>query len=77
MYLPAVVLHTSGNIYSNLDLWLHGQAEWQASSGGAHLIWQMGVDPSFWKAVIALVLVAAATVWANYMLFNAARKTAA
>jgi len=74
--LPAVVLHTSGNIYSNLDLWLHGQAEWQASSGGAHLIWQVGTDTSFWRAVIALVFVAAATVWANYKLFDAARKTA-
>jgi xylan 1,4-beta-xylosidase len=27
--LPAIVLHTAGNLYSNLDLWLHGRAEWQ------------------------------------------------
>src|ERR1700753_2785607 len=25
--LPAIVLHTSGNLYSNFDLYLHGQAE--------------------------------------------------
>jgi hypothetical protein len=31
--LPAVVLHTGGNLYSNLDLWLHGRAEWQAAPG--------------------------------------------
>src|SRR4029077_10994799 len=29
--LPAVVLHTCGNIYSNTDLWVRGRAEWQAS----------------------------------------------
>jgi len=37
--LPAVVLHTGGNLYSNLDLWFHGRAEWQA-----------GMDPSSWTA---------------------------
>jgi membrane protease YdiL (CAAX protease family) len=30
--LPAIVLHTAGNLYSNADLLLHGRAEWQ--SGG-------------------------------------------
>jgi len=34
--LPAIVLHTLGNTYSNLDLLLHGRAEWQAPSGGPH-----------------------------------------
>ena len=42
--LPAVVLHTGGNIYSNIDLWLHGQAEWQAASGPAALVWTTGAD---------------------------------
>ena len=46
--LPAVVLHTSGNLYSNIDLWLHGQAEWQAASGPAALVWTTGTDASFW-----------------------------
>ena len=36
--LPAIVLHTSGNIYSNSNLLVHGQAEWQASAGPAALI---------------------------------------
>jgi membrane protease YdiL (CAAX protease family) len=62
--LPAIVLHTAGNIFSNLDLWLHGQAEWQASSGGAHLICHSGTDASFWISVAATSLVAAAAVWA-------------
>jgi len=75
--LPAIVLHTAGNIFSNVDLWLHGQAEWQASSGGTHLIWGTGTDTSFWRAVTALVFVAAVTVWANYRLIHAGRKMAA
>jgi membrane protease YdiL (CAAX protease family) len=33
--LPAIVLHTAGNVYSNLDLWLHGQAEWQKAAGAS------------------------------------------
>lgn len=74
--LPAVVLHTSGNIYSNLDLWLHGQAEWQASAGATRLIWKTGTDASFWRSVVVLLFIAAATVWANYQLNHAARKAA-
>jgi len=62
--LPAVVLHTCGNLYSNLDLWLHGQAEWQAASGPATLIWSTGADAPFWIASLALCLVTAAMVWA-------------
>ncbi len=66
--LPAIVLHTCGNIYSNLDLWLHGQAEWQARSGPPALIWTTGPDASFWIAVGVLVVVTAATLWAYSML---------
>lgn len=72
--LPAVVLHTGGNIYSNIDLWLHGQAEWQASSGTTALIWKTGADASFWMSSIALMIVAAAMVWAYFKLARAARR---
>jgi membrane protease YdiL (CAAX protease family) len=71
--LPAVVLHTCGNLYSNLDLWLHGQAEWQAAVGPTVLIWKTGVDASFWKSSIALLLVTAVTVWAYFKLARVAR----
>lgn len=71
--LPAVVLHTGGNLYSNLDLWLHGQAEWQAAAGSAALIWKTGADTSFWIASIALLLVAAGMVWAYFKLARVAR----
>ena len=72
--LPAIVLHTSGNLYSNFDLWLHGQAEWQAPSGPAALIWKAGADASFWIASLALLLTAAAMVWAFFRLALAARR---
>jgi membrane protease YdiL (CAAX protease family) len=75
--LPAILLHTGGNIYSNIDLWLHGQAEWQASSGPAALIWKTGADASFWNSSIALLIVAAATVWAYSRLASATRKSSA
>jgi membrane protease YdiL (CAAX protease family) len=54
--LPAIVLHTAGNVYSNLDLWVHGQAEWQAGSGSAGAIWPWSV---------ALVALIGATVWSG------------
>jgi hypothetical protein len=68
-----VVLHTSGNLYSNLDLWLHGQAEWQASSGPAALVWHSGADASFWIALLALLGVAAAMTWAYVNLARVAK----
>ncbi len=71
--LPAVVLHTSGNLYSNLDLWLHGKAEWQAASGPSSLIWNTGTDSAFWIESLALVLVVAAMVGAYFGLARAAR----
>lgn len=75
--LPAVVLHTGGNVYSNVDLWLHGQAEWQASSGPTALIWKTGADTSFWILSVALLTVAAAMVGAYFKLARAARRSPA
>ncbi len=71
--LPAVVLHTSGNIYSNLDLWLHGHTEWQASPSPTALIWQTGADASFWIAIITLLVVSAAMVLVFVKLARLAR----
>ena len=71
--LPAVVLHTGGNIFSNLDLWLHGQAEWQAAAGKASLIWDSGIDRSFWTSTMVLLGVAAATTLAYFKLARVTR----
>jgi membrane protease YdiL (CAAX protease family) len=74
--LPAIVLHTVGNLYSNFDLWLHGHSEWQAGSGSPALIWQTGADASFWTLCVALLLVTAATVWAYTRLARCHNRTA-
>ena len=52
---PAILLHTAGNLYSNFDLYLHGQAEWQAPAGQAASIWKTGPDASFWWTVVSLI----------------------
>jgi membrane protease YdiL (CAAX protease family) len=75
--LPAIVLHTGGNIYSNLQLWLYGKAEWQASPGATLLIWQTGTDASFWISIIVFLIVVAAMVWATLQLERTARRTTA
>ena len=61
--LPAIVLHTAGNLYSNLDLWLHGKAEWQAPGGSAQLVWKTGPDAQFWLGIGLFVLATTAAVW--------------
>ncbi len=53
--LPALVLHTLGNVYSNLDLWLHGQAEWQAPATSNSLVWTTGADADLWRSIAVLL----------------------
>lgn len=73
--LPAVVLHTSGNLYSNFDLWLHGQAEWQASAAPDRLIWVMGIDRPFLMSVGTLLVIGGATIAAYVVLSRVARRS--
>ena len=75
--LPAVVLHTAGNLYSNLDLWLHGNAEWQAASSSSELIWSAGTDASFWISSAALAIAAVAMVAAYGRLARVAGRSRA
>ena len=56
--LPAIVLHTAGNTWSNLDLWLRGRAEWQAAKGPDELIWTTGPDRAFWLQLAGLLVTA-------------------
>jgi membrane protease YdiL (CAAX protease family) len=64
--LPAIVLHTGGNVYSNLDLWLHGRAEWQTGSAA-------GAEGAVLTPAVTLVIVTLATLWAYARLGRAAR----
>ena len=72
--LPAIALHTGGNLYSNLDLLLHGRAEWQAPSHVA-LVWDTGLDTSFWWTAVPLVMVSAAMLCAFVALNRAVAGT--
>jgi hypothetical protein len=58
--LPAMVLHTLGNTYSNLDLLLHNRAEWQTAAGVSQ-----GWGSAAWITIAAL----AAVVIVNYVSF--------
>jgi len=62
--LPAVVLHTLGNTYSNLDLLLHGTAEWQAATEGSTLVWVSGPDAAFWGTLVVLLAAVSACICA-------------
>jgi membrane protease YdiL (CAAX protease family) len=71
--LPAVVLHMSGNLYSNYDLWVNGRAEWQAAKDASELVWSTGADTSFWTTLGALAVALALCVGAYFKLARVAR----
>jgi membrane protease YdiL (CAAX protease family) len=71
--LPAIVLHTFGNWFSNFDLWWHGRAEWQAPANTAGLIWQVGPNASFWTSLAFLFVIGVLTIWAYSNLARRAR----
>lgn len=66
--LPAVVLHTAGNLWSNLDLWLHGRAEWQTGAQGQELIGTGGADARFWIDALFCLGALLAALWAFHRL---------
>ena len=68
--LPAIVLHTAGNLYSNFDLYLHGQAEWQAPASQAASIAKTDSDLSLWLPAAGLVGAAGLTALAYSALRN-------
>jgi membrane protease YdiL (CAAX protease family) len=70
---PAVVLHTAGNLFSNTNLLLNGQAEWQASSSASGLVWATGIDRAFVLASLALIALAVASLWSYRRLAVAVR----
>lgn len=59
--LPAMALHTLGNLYSNFDLLWNGRTDWQSGPPGTPLVWQSGADAAFWAMLGAFAVSAAAT----------------
>jgi membrane protease YdiL (CAAX protease family) len=56
--LPAIVLHAAGNLYSNFDLYLHGQAEWQAPHASAASMGAAHLDSTLWVGIATVAAVA-------------------
>ena len=62
--LPALVLHSGGDVWSLGRLWLSGRPEWQLQSEPVAVIWQTGVDQGFVIWAVVFVALAALTTWA-------------
>ena len=58
--LPALVLHSGGDIWSLGRLWLTGRPEWQLSTAPA----SAGVDTAFLLSAVAFAVLAGLTWWA-------------
>lgn len=71
--LPAVVLHTAGNLYSNFDLWMGGRAEWQAGGQGtAGSGWGLPMTTALGLRASLLLVLLVVTMWAYWRLAKAA-----
>lgn len=71
--LPALVLHTAGDVWSLTRLWLTGVPEWQAATPSLQVS-TTGVDRDFALTVLALIGFSTATVWLCRQIMKAARR---
>jgi len=62
--LPALVMHSGGDVWSLGRLWLTGRPEWQLSSAPAPLVRDTGIDAGFLLAAGTLIVLAVLTSWA-------------
>ncbi len=62
--LPAVVLHSVGDIVVLTRWWATGLPEWQLSAIPRPLVWDSGLDALFALTVIAFAALAVVTAWA-------------
>lgn len=61
--LPAVVLHTLGDLVVLTRWWLTGLPEWQWTAVRSPLIWKSGVDAGFVIALAFAVVLCLVTMW--------------
>ncbi len=60
--LPALVLHSAGDIVVLTRWWSTGRPEWQVGATSPPLVWERGVDVSFVLAAFAFVVLAFVTI---------------
>ena len=68
--LPALVLHSAGDVVVLTRWWLTGRPEWQIAATSPPLVWEGGLDRSFVLSAIAAIVLTALTVQA----YGAVRK---
>ena len=61
--LPALVLHSVGDIAVLTRWWLTGRPEWQTGAVAQPLVWDSGVDLSFVLTAFLALVLAALTAW--------------
>jgi membrane protease YdiL (CAAX protease family) len=59
--LPAVVLHSAGDVVVLTRLWLTGRPEWQIAASAPPLVWNSGIDASFLTMAVAAVVLSILT----------------
>jgi sodium transport system permease protein len=71
--LPGMVLHTGGNMFSAIGLFVGGRPERQLPAARSAPVWQTGIDGEFAANVAALAVVSTAAVFAYRSLITAGR----
>jgi membrane protease YdiL (CAAX protease family) len=69
--LPALVLHSVGDVVVLTRWWLTGLPEWQVSAASPPLVWGGGIDTSLVATTFAGVALVAVTGWAYTIIHNA------
>jgi hypothetical protein len=59
--LPALMLHSAGDIVVLTRWWATGQPEWQLAATAPPLVWEYGIDASFVLAATSSVVLALLT----------------
>jgi membrane protease YdiL (CAAX protease family) len=60
--LPALVLHSVGDVVVLTRWWLTGRPEWQIATTPPPLVWEQGVDAAFALTAVAAIVLAVLTV---------------
>jgi hypothetical protein len=68
--LPALVLHSAGDIVVLTRWWLTGRPEWQLSATPPQLVWESGIDAAFVLTAVVFIVFVLLTAWA----YKAVRK---
>ena len=66
--LPAVALHSAGDVIVLTRWWISGLPEWQLAETPPPLVWASGIDAPFVLTTLVAVALAALTTWMYWLL---------